>query len=71
MDLGSVSFEFDATVDKAWQDKTTGKMHVRAVASDDQLDLQRDKMSTMALEKMAQMAQRGVPLLETHRHTFG
>lgn len=68
-DLGNVRFEFGATVDKAWQDEQ-GKMHVRAIASDDQLDLQRDRMSGNALSRMAEMSKSGVPLLDNHRATF-
>lgn len=68
-DLGNVRFEFGATVDKAWQDED-GKMHVRAIASDDQLDLQRDRMSGNALSRMADMSKAGVPLLDNHRATF-
>lgn len=69
-DLENVRFAFDATIDKAWQDEETGKMHVRAIASDDQLDLQRDRMSGGALDRMAEMANAGVPLLDNHRATF-
>lgn len=66
----NVRFEFEATCDKAWQDEKTGKMYVKAVASDDKLDLQRDRMGKTALDKMAAAAKRGVPFLETHRSTF-
>lgn len=69
-DFENVRFEFGATIDKAWQDEETGKMHVRAIASDDQLDLQRDRMSGRALGRMADMAKSGVPLLDNHRATF-
>lgn len=69
-DFENVRFEFGATVDKAWQDEETGKMHVRAIASDDQLDLQRDRMSGNALQRMADMSKAGVPLLDNHRATF-
>jgi hypothetical protein len=62
-------FEFDALCEKAWQDEK-GKMFVRAVASDDGLDLQRDRMSTKALQKMAESAKIGLPFLETHRSVF-
>lgn len=69
-DLENVRFEFGATIDKAWQDEETGNMHVRAIASDDQLDLQRDRMSGNALQRMADMSKSGVPLLDNHRATF-
>jgi len=64
-----ISFAFDAVCQKAWQDDK-GKMFVRACASDDKLDLQRDRMSTSALNKMAEAAKKGVPFLETHRSVF-
>lgn len=64
-----VQFAFDALCEKAWQDEK-GKMFVRACASDDRLDLQRDRMSTNALQKMADAAKKGVPFLETHRSVF-
>lgn len=64
-----VQFSFDAICEKAWQDDK-GKMFVRACASDDKLDLQRDRMSRNALQKMADAAKRGVPFLETHRSVF-
>lgn len=66
----NVRFEFEANCEKAWQDEKTGKMYVKAVASDDRLDLQRDRMGRPALDKMAAAAKRGVPFLETHRSTF-
>jgi hypothetical protein len=69
-DFTQVPFAFDAYCTKAWQDDA-GKMRVRAIASDDQLDLQRDRMSHDALERMAEMSRTGVPLLENHRGTFG
>jgi hypothetical protein len=62
-------FEFDAVCEKAWQDDK-GKMFVRAVASDDRLDLQRDRMGKNALSKMAEAAKNGLPFLETHRSVF-
>lgn len=68
--IEGVRFEFGADVVKAWQDEKTGKMLVRAIASDDRLDVQRDKMSSAALAKMAAFASKGVPFLETHRSTF-
>jgi hypothetical protein len=68
--FSAVRFEFDADCEKAWQDEKTGKMYVRAVASDDGLDLQRDRMSTAALTKMATASKKGVPFLENHRSTF-
>jgi hypothetical protein len=68
--FSAVRFEFDADCEKAWQDEKTGKMYVRAVASDDGLDLQRDRMSTAALTKMASASKKGVPFLENHRSTF-
>jgi len=64
-----VNWEADALVTKAYQDDK-GKMHVIAVASDDGIDLQKDQMTTDALEKMAAQALKGVPLLESHRSTF-
>ena len=64
-----VRFSFDAICEKAWQDDK-GKMFVRACASDDKLDLQRDRMSRNALQKMADAAKKGVPFLETHRSVF-
>lgn len=64
-----ILFSFDAVCEKAWQDEK-GKMFVRAVASDDRLDLQRDRMSANALKKMADAAKKGVPFLETHRSVF-
>lgn len=68
--LGSdIRFEFDAVCEKAWQDEK-GKMFVRAIASDDKLDLQRDRMGIKALQKMVAAAKAGVPLLETHRSVF-
>lgn len=67
--LVDVRFDFDATCEKAWQDDK-GKMFVRAVASDDRLDLQRDRMGNNALQKMVDAAKRGVPFLETHRSVF-
>jgi len=70
-DLENVKFEFGAHYEKAWQDEETGKMFIRAVASDDRLDLQRDRMSGDALQKMADAAKEGVPFLETHRSVFG
>jgi hypothetical protein len=70
MPLGNdIRFEFDAVCEKAWQDEK-GKMFVRAVASDDKLDLQRDRMGIKALQKMVDAAKAGVPLLETHRSVF-
>jgi hypothetical protein len=69
--LDNVKFEFGAHYEKAWQDEKTGKMFIRAVASDDRLDLQRDRMSGDALQKMADAAKTGVPFLETHRSVFG
>jgi hypothetical protein len=69
INLSDVRIDFDATCEKAWQDDK-GKMHVRAVASDDRIDLQRDRMSQKALEKMAKSAKDGVPFLETHRSVF-
>ena len=69
--LDNVKFEFGAHYEKAWQDEKTGKMFIRAVASDDRLDLQRDRMSGDALQKMADTAKTGVPFLETHRSVFG
>ena len=69
--LDNVKFEFGAHYEKAWQDEETGKMFIRAVASDDRLDLQRDRMSGDALQKMADAAKSGVPFLETHRSVFG
>lgn len=69
-DFSNVRFEFAADYEKAWQDEKTGRMRVRAIASDDQLDLQRDRMSHRALQKMADAAKSGVPLLETHRSVF-
>jgi hypothetical protein len=71
VDLDNVKFEFGAHYEKAWQDEKTGKMFIRAVASDDRLDLQRDRMSGDALQKMADAAKKGVPFLETHRSVFG
>jgi hypothetical protein len=70
-ELDNVKFEFGAHYEKAWQDEKTGKMFIRAVASDDRLDLQRDRMSGDALQKMADAAKSGVPFLETHRSVFG
>lgn len=67
--LDDVRFDFEADCQKAWQDDK-GKMFVRAVASDDRLDLQRDRMSPTALKKMADAAKTGVPFLETHRGVF-
>jgi len=64
-----IQFAFDAVCEKAWQDDK-GKMFVRACASDDKLDLQRDRMSRNALQKMADAAKKGVPFLETHRSVF-
>jgi hypothetical protein len=68
--LDNVKFEFGATYEKAWQDEKTGRMIVRAVASDDRLDLQRDRMGAAALQKMVDAAKKGVPFLETHRSVF-
>lgn len=65
----SISWEVGATVMKGFQDEK-GKMHILAVASDDGIDLQRDQMTEQALHKMADQANRGVPLLETHRSSF-
>jgi len=64
-----VNWEAGAIVTKAYQDEK-GKMHVIAVASDDGIDLQKDQMTTDALDKMAEQALKGVPLLESHRSTF-
>lgn len=68
--LDNVKFEFGATYEKAWTDEKTGKMIVRAIASDDCLDLQRDRMGGHALDKMVEYAKKGVPFLETHRSVF-
>lgn len=68
--IDNVKFEFGASYEKAWQDEKTGKMYVRAIASDDKLDLQRDRMGALALDKMAGASKKGVPFLETHRSTF-
>lgn len=68
--LDNVKFEFGADCEKAWQDEKTGKMLVRAVASDDRLDLQRDRMGNHALQKMVEAARKGVPFFETHRSVF-
>jgi len=68
--LDNVKFEFGATYEKAWQDEKSGRMIVRAVASDDRLDLQRDRMGNAALQKMVDAAKKGVPFLETHRSVF-
>ncbi len=68
-DFSNVRFEFATDLTKAWQDEK-GKMFVEAIASDDQLDLQRDRMSKAALNKMAAASKKGVPFLSTHRDTF-
>jgi hypothetical protein len=68
--LDNVKFEFGADCEKAWTDEKTGKMLVRAVASDDRLDLQRDRMGNHALQKMVEAARKGVPFFETHRSVF-
>lgn len=68
--LDNVNFEFGADCEKAWTDEKTGKMLVRAVASDDRLDLQRDRMGNHALQKMVEAARKGVPFFETHRSVF-
>lgn len=62
-------WEATTTITKAYQDKS-GKMHVVAVASDDGIDLQRDQMSSLALDKMAQQVSSGIPLLDNHKSTF-
>lgn len=62
-------FEFDVTIEKAWK-TDDGKMHVRAIASDDKPDAQRDRMTEAALKGMANQAKAGLPLLETHRSVF-
>jgi hypothetical protein len=64
-----VLWEAGAIVEKAYQDDK-GRMHVVAVASDDATDLQSDQMSKSALEKMADQANGGVPLLDNHKSTF-
>lgn len=64
------AFEFDVTVEKAWKDDK-GTMFVRAIASDDRPDAQRDRMTEMSLGRMAEQFKKGLPLLETHRSVFG
>jgi hypothetical protein len=63
------AFEFDAAITKAWKDDK-GKFFVRAVASDDLPDAQRDRMTERSLKNMAEQAKGGLPILETHRSTF-
>lgn len=67
--MTEIPWEVGAVVEKAYQDEQ-GKMHVVAVASDDVTDLQSDQMSMKALEKMADQANGGVPLLDNHKSTF-
>lgn len=63
------SWEANAFISKAYRDDK-GKMHVVAIASDDNVDLQRDVMALSALQKMAEQAKKGVPLFSTHKDTF-
>lgn len=65
----TIPWEAGAIVEKAYQDDKGG-MHVVAIASDDVTDLQSDQMSKNALEKMADQANGGVPLLDNHKSTF-
>jgi len=65
------NFSFDATLRQAYK-TPDGKKHVVAVASDDQEDRTRDRMSKRAVRSMAdQAAKNKLPLLDNHRATFG
>lgn len=64
------SFEFDLEVAKSSRD-TDGVYHLYAVASDTQIDYQKDQMTLSALKKMEkQLKTEKIPLLENHDSTF-
>lgn len=65
------NFDFDVALNKAYTD-SEGTMHVIGVASDDDVDRTGDKMSDMALDSMAQQANKNkIPLMDSHHGTFG
>lgn len=62
------SFEFDATITKAYE--RDGEMHVVAVPSDSVRDDQGDRISKGGLGRLAEQCQGGIDLLDNHRATF-
>ena len=58
-----------SNLSKAYKDDS-GRMHVTAIASDSQTDLEGDAMSRPALESMVQQFKKGVDLIDNHRSTF-
>lgn len=64
-------FKFNVPLVKAYKD-TKGKMRVVGQVSDNLQDVQGDSMSVTAIRSMSRQAkERGLPLLDNHRATFG
>lgn len=63
-------WKFDATITKAFKDEQ-GKMHVRAIASDNLEDKHGDRMSTGAIISMAKQANKdSTQILPSHHDAF-
>lgn len=63
-------WNFDAVIVKAFKDED-GKMHVKAIASDNLEDKHGDRMSTSAIVSMAKQANRnGTQILPSHHDAF-
>ncbi len=63
-------WKFDARITKAFKDEQ-GRMHVKAIASDNLEDKQGDRMSTAAVVSMAKQANsNGTPILPSHHDAF-
>lgn len=63
-------WNFDAVITKAFKDEN-GKMHVKAIASDNLEDKHGDRMSTGAIISMAKQANKNAtPILPSHHDAF-
>jgi len=63
--------EFQLTLTRAFIDKDRGgKRCVVGVASDDQVDLDNERMSLAGLQRMAAQCKKSVDILESHKTTF-
>ncbi|KKL62330.1 hypothetical protein LCGC14_2186260, partial [marine sediment metagenome] len=65
-----VRWSFNAVITKAFKDEN-GKMHVKAIASDNLEDKHGDRMSTGAIVSMAKQANKNAtPILPSHHDAF-
>lgn len=68
--MKNAEFAIDLNLERAYEDKE-GNLFVVGVASDTRVDKVRDRMSKMAINKMArQVRDNSIPLLPSHRDSF-